>query len=144
VVEVAGSAEDGGFITLPDSQAGTMVTGVAVSPDGGRVAIATEDGTTASVRVYSTTTAALTGAWATPGTTITATRPGEMASTFQHPDSTLRWLGDGRRLAFAVNGATIQMIDTASGGGPTAAASKPCRCRPASARSFSSYPSLAS
>lgn len=117
VAEVAGSAEDGGLITLPSIQVGHMVTGVAVSPDGGRVAIATQDGTTASVRVYSTATAALIGAWATSGTTITTTKPGEMASTFQHPNSTLRWLGDGRRLAFAVNGTTIQMIDTTSGGG---------------------------
>jgi hypothetical protein len=117
ITEVAGSADGGGLITLPTSLAGNMVTGVAVSPDGGKVAIATERDSTDSVRVYSTTTAALIGTWTAAGTTVTVTRPGELASTFQHPNSTLRWLGDGRRLAFAVNGTTIQMIDTPSGDG---------------------------
>lgn len=86
--------------------------GVALSPDGTRLAVALP-GTPADLRIYSVATGALLRTWSAPAGQIkTATvTPG----SWQFTAMVLRWSADGRTLAFTWNAQEIRALD------PTAA-----------------------
>jgi hypothetical protein len=82
--------------------------GVALSPDGTRLAVALP-GTPADLRIYSVATGALLRTWSAPAGQIkTATvTPG----SWQFSAMVLRWSADGRTLAFTWNAQEIRALD---------------------------------
>lgn len=94
--------------------------GVAVSPDGTKLAVALP-GTPAVLRIYSTATGALLRSWSAPGGEIMAVK--EAPGAFSFASMVLRWSADGRHLAFAWNAVTIRVLDTAAPAGSLLATS---------------------
>ena len=81
--------------------------GVAISPDGTKLAIALR-GTPAVLRVYSTVTGALLRNWsASSGQIMAVTSPPD---SWGNPATALRWLPSGTGVVFAWNGKAIRVI----------------------------------
>jgi hypothetical protein len=98
--------------------------GVALSPDGTKVAVALP-GTSAALRVYSTATGALLREWSTkaPGELMAAKVP--TGGSRQYTALVLRWSADGRQLAFAWNASAIRVLDATAPDGDLIAGSRP-------------------
>jgi hypothetical protein len=96
--------------------------GVALSPDGTKVAVALP-GSPATVRVYSVPTGKLLRTWST-------TAPGQLtaqklpAGTWQFTLMVLRWSADGSQLAFAWNATAIRVLDATAPDGDLVASSR--------------------
>lgn len=98
--------------------------GVALSPDGTKVAVALP-GRPAALRVYSTATGALLREWSTkaPGELMAAKVPA--GGSWPYTALVLRWSADGGQLAFAWNAAAIRVLDAAAPDGDLIAGSRP-------------------
>jgi len=94
--------------------------GVAISPDGTRLAVALA-GTPAALRIYSLPAGKLLRSWTAASGQITATPP--QPGTWPFTELALRWSADGRRLAFAWNAAAIRVLDATAPGGSLLATS---------------------
>jgi hypothetical protein len=83
--------------------------GVALSPDGTKVAVALP-GSPATLRVYSVATGALLREWSTRASgELTAEKV--PSGSWQFTAMVLRWSLDGRQLAFAWNASAIRILD---------------------------------
>ena len=88
----------------------TVPAGVALSPDGTKLAIALP-GTPAHLRIYSVATGALLRTWSAPGQIL----PVKSAPrVWALPAMSLRWSADGRTLAFTWNAGEIRALDPAA------------------------------
>lgn len=105
-------------------------TGVALSPDGSEIAIATMSPPSSAqavisrLQLYSALSGRLLRTWNAIDTPITASLAD---GSFEEPGSTLRWSADGYRLAFAADyGTSIWLLDTrrATGAGLLAASTE--------------------
>jgi hypothetical protein len=107
-------------LPIPVSQS---PAGVALSPDGSRLAVALP-GSPATLRVYATATGRLLRAWLT-------TAPGQITAGKLQPYSTglaattLRWSADGRQLAFTWNAAEFRVLSATAPDGNLITASRP-------------------
>lgn len=88
-------------LPIPSTPFGLLVAGMALSPDGSKLAVALEPNTTISLgpellRIYSVATGALLRTWTGPPSNLTW-------GAYEGRDSntTLSWLADGHTLAFA-------------------------------------------
>jgi hypothetical protein len=96
--------------------------GVALSPDGSKVAVGLP-GSPATLRVYSVATGALLRDWST-------TAPGQLtaqklpAGTWQFTLLVLRWSADGSQLAFAWNASAVRVLDATAPDGDLVASSR--------------------
>ena len=79
--------------------------GVAISPDGTKLAVAV-GGTSAVLRIYSVATGALQRSWSAPTGQITAVK--SQPGSWQFNAMVLRWSADGSELAFTWNAAAIR------------------------------------
>jgi hypothetical protein len=82
--------------------------GVAISPDGTRLAVALP-GAPANLRIYSIATGTLLRTWSAPAGQITAAKV--TAGSWPFTAMVLRWSADGRTLAFAWNAEEIRALD---------------------------------
>lgn len=86
--------------------------GVALSPDGTKVAVALP-GRPATLRVYATATGALLRQWSTAATgTLKVVTPD--AANWLYSGMVLRWSADGRQLGFTWNATAIRVLDAAA------------------------------
>lgn len=105
-------------LPIPRTAAGTQVEAMALSPDGRQLAVALQPARSVagpaqeSLVLYSTVTGAVVRTWAGPAGTILT--PGQRLRVDSFGD-TLRWLADGRTLAFG-NDRTLRTLDTRSAG----------------------------
>jgi hypothetical protein len=104
-------------------QVSQVPTGVALSPDGTKLAVALP-GSPATLQVFSVNTGARLRQWST-------TAPGELtaeqgtANSWAAAGAVLRWSPDGRQLAFTWNDAEIRVLNGRAPGGDLLADSKP-------------------
>jgi hypothetical protein len=109
-------------LTSLSVQVPQLPTGVALSPDGTKLAVALP-GSPAALRIFSVKNGALLGQWST-------TAPGELtaekgaAGSFVATAAVLRWSPDGRQLAFAWNAAEIRVLTAGRPGGDLLADSR--------------------
>ena len=101
-------------LPIPSTASGTEVEAMALSPDGGQLAVALQPAGSAagppreSLVLYSTVTGSAERTWAgPPGTILT---PGQWFR-LDGSGAALRWLDDGRTLAFS-NEFTLRTLDT--------------------------------
>jgi hypothetical protein len=88
--------------------------GVAISPDGTELAIASA-GSPATVRIYSIATGELLRSWSATGPGALAVEPASVAKGSQFTTArVLRWSADGRQLAFAWNSSAIRVLDVST------------------------------
>jgi hypothetical protein len=84
-----------------------QLAGVAISPDGTRLAVALA-GTPAALRIYSVPAGKLLRSWTAASGQITAVQP--QPGSWPFTELALRWSADGRRLGFTWNAAAIRVL----------------------------------
>jgi hypothetical protein len=82
-------------------------SGVALSPDGTKLAVA-RPGTPAVLQVYSVATGALLRSWSAPAGQLTVEKA--PAGSWRFTAMVLRWTADGRMLAFTWNAAEVREL----------------------------------
>jgi hypothetical protein len=90
-------------------------TGVAISPDGTKLAVA-EAGSPATVRIYSIATGQLLRTWSAtvPGAVAVESWAASGGSSQFTAARVLRWSSDGKQLAFAWNSTAIRVLDASA------------------------------
>ena len=89
--------------------------GVAISPDGTKLAVA-EAGSPATVRIYSIATGQMLRTWSAtvPGAVAVESASAAGGSPQFTAARVLRWSSDGRQLAFAWNSTAIRVLDASA------------------------------
>jgi hypothetical protein len=92
-----------------------MPAGVALSPDGTKVAVALPATAPAVLQVYSVATGALLRNWSAPTGQIMAVKA--QPGSWQFTANVLRWSADGRKLGFTWNATEIRELDATAPNG---------------------------